>query len=297
VTSLAAKAIREHAFAIVRSVSDLSAKTPTASGASWPAFKRTFDVVLAATLLLAALPVLSLIAVAIKLDSRGPVLYRVRRVGHRGRPLMMLKFRKMYDQASGIPLTADDDPRLTRVGSWLTRTRLDELPQLWDVLRGRMSVIGPRPEDPRFVALHAEHYEHILRVRPGMTGVSQLAFAKESVILDDDDPITHYVDRILPQKVSLDLLYAQRSRLGLDLAVFYWTLITVLLRLPVAVHRSTARMNLRRRRVSGLAPVQLGHDAVRQPVLELAPEPVLQPVLEPVLQHAAEPVLERAIVG
>lgn len=282
-TSLAAKAIREHAFALVRSVSDTSAKAPTAgakAGArSWPAVKRTFDLALAAALLLAALPALGLIALAIKLDSRGPVLHRVRRVGYRGRPLMMLKFRKMHDNAAGSPLTTDDDPRLTRVGSLLTRTRLDELPQLWDVLRGRMSIIGPRPEDPRFVALHSEQYGHILGVRPGMTGVSQLAFAKESVILDDDDPITHYVDRILPQKVSLDMLYAQRSRLRLDLAIFCWTMVTVLLRLPVAVHRSSARMNLRRRRAPQPALRQAGYEPVRQPTLERAPERVIERVI------------------
>jgi lipopolysaccharide/colanic/teichoic acid biosynthesis glycosyltransferase len=297
VTSLAAKAVRERAFTLVRSVSDLSAKAPTVSARSWPAVKRTFDVVLAAMLLLAALPVLGLIAIAIKLDSRGPVLYRVRRVGYRGRPLVMLKFRKMHDNAAGIPLTTDGDPRLTRVGSLLTRTRLDELPQLWHVLCGRMSIIGPRPEDPRFVALHAEPYRHILGVRPGMTGVSQLAFAKESVILDDDDPVMHYVDRILPQKVSLDVLYAQRSRFRLDLAIFYWTMVTVILRLPVAVHRSTARMNLRRRRASEHASRHAGCERTLQPVLAGTAEPVLQPVLEPVLQHAAEPILERAIVG
>jgi lipopolysaccharide/colanic/teichoic acid biosynthesis glycosyltransferase len=278
-------------------VSELSAQTPTVTARSWPAAKRIFDVVLAGVLLLAALPVLGVIALAIKLDSRGPVLYRVRRVGHRGRPLLMLKFRKMHDDASGSPLTTDDDPRLTRVGTWLTRTRLDELPQLWDVLRGRMSVIGPRPEDPRFVSLHSQHYEHILCVRPGMTGVSQLAFARESVILDDDDPITHYVDQILPQKVSLDLLYAQRSRLRLDLAIFFWTMVTVLLRLPVAVHRSTARMNLRRRPLRQGAPQRAVYAAAGQPVLERAADPVCQPVLEPVLQRASDPGLERVIVG
>ena len=127
------------------------------------------------------------IALAIKLDSRGPVFYRVRRVGFRGNPLHMLKFRKMHDDAAGGPLTAGGDPRLTRVGAVLTRCRLDELPQLWDVFRGRMSVVGPRPEDPRFVDLHGDAYEHILSVRPGITGLSQLAFAEEANILEAQD--------------------------------------------------------------------------------------------------------------
>lgn len=220
----------------------------------WAFGKRSIDVALAASLLIATLPVLIGIALLIKLDSRGPVLFRVRRVGYRGRPLMMLKFRKMHHDASGGPLTTGGDPRLTRVGGVLTRTRLDELPQLWDVVRGRMSIIGPRPEDPRFVALHPDHYEDILRVRPGITGVSQLAFAKESVILDDEDPVGHYVSCILPQKVSLDTLYARRSSLRMDFTIIFWTLAAVILNLPVAVHRTTGRMNIRRRRSPVPAP-------------------------------------------
>jgi lipopolysaccharide/colanic/teichoic acid biosynthesis glycosyltransferase len=248
------KAIRQHAFALVRSVSVLSTETSVVATRGWGLIKRGIDLALAALLLLATLPVLLAIAAAIKLDSRGPVLFRVHRVGYRGRPLMMLKFRKMHHDASGGPLTTGSDPRLTRVGAVLTRTRLDELPQLWDVLRGRMSVIGPRPEDPRFVALHPEHYEDILRVRPGITGVSQLAFAKERVILDDDDPVGHYVSRILPQKISLDTLYARRSSLRMDFSIIFWTLVAVIIGLPVAVHRSTGRMNVRRRRQPLPAP-------------------------------------------
>ena len=212
-----------------------------------PSVKRSVDVVVALAALAAILPLLLLIAAAIKLDSPGPVLYRVRRVGYRGRTLMMFKFRKMYHDAAGIPLTANADDRLTRVGRVLARTRLDELPQLWDVLRGRMSIVGPRPEDPGFVALHADDYEWILSVRPGMTGLSQLAYAEERKILDEDDLVGDYVARVLPQKIGLDILYAGSYRIRMDVAVIWWTLVTVMLRRPVAVHRSTGRMNLRKR--------------------------------------------------
>ena len=212
-----------------------------------PGLKRAVDVLAAATLMTAIVPLLLLIAAAIKLDSPGPVFYRVRRVGYRGRTLMMLKFRKMYHDAAGIPLTANADERLTRVGKVLARTRLDELPQLWDVLRGRMSMIGPRPEDPGFVALHADEYERILMVRPGMTGLSQLAFAEEHKILDEDDMVGDYVTRILPAKIGLDTMYASSYRIRMDLAVLFWTVVAVMLRRPVAVHRSTGRMNLRKR--------------------------------------------------
>jgi lipopolysaccharide/colanic/teichoic acid biosynthesis glycosyltransferase len=218
------------------------------------AVKRVFDAVAALLLLLATAPLLVVIAAAIKLDSPGPAFYRVRRVGYRGAPLLMLKFRKMHDGARGGPLTTAADPRITRVGSFLHRTRLDELPQLWDVLCGRMSIIGPRPEDPAFVALHAQAYERILVVRPGITGIAQLAFADEKAILDPNDVVGDYIERILPQKIALDMLYADARRLGLDLAVLGWTLIAVLLHRPVAVNRSTLAMGIRRRPRPALAP-------------------------------------------
>ena len=234
----------------------LSHPTPTLSVAArealqtssrWPAGKRVVDVALSVALLLAALPVLLVVALAIKLDSPGPVFYRVRRVGYGGRVFDMLKFRKMHRDVGGGPLTTTGDPRLTRVGSVLTSTRLDELPQLWDVLRGRMSIVGPRPEDPRFVALHRPEYERILSVRPGITGITQLAYAEERDLLDPGDPVGDYVTRILPGKVALDCLYVQRHRLRLDLAVLRWTLVALLLRRPVAVNRTSARMTYRKR--------------------------------------------------
>ena len=218
------------------------------------AVKRTVDVVLALGLLVVLAIPLLVIALAVKLDSRGPILYRVSRVGFGGRPLAMLKFRKMHDHARGIPLTADVDPRLTRVGRILARTRLDELPQLWDVLRGRMSIVGPRPEAPEFVALHRDAYQTILGVRPGITGLSQLAFAEERSILDQSDLVRDYVDRILPQKIGLDTLYAREYGLGLDLRVLTWTAVAMLLGKRVSVHRTTGVLTLRRRPQPAAAP-------------------------------------------
>lgn len=219
----------------------------TALSRSWPTIKRAMDIIAAGAALFLAAPLLMGIAIAIKLDSRGPVFYRTKRMGYRGKPFMMLKFRKMYDDAAAFPLTGAADKRLTPVGGRLTRSRLDELPQLWDVLRGRMSLIGPRPEDPRFVAVRASEYDHILAVRPGITGLSQIAFADESNILDPADPVADYVNRIMPHKVHLDLLYASRNRVRLDLSVIFWTSLAVLTRRQVAVHRTDGRMNLRRR--------------------------------------------------
>ena len=189
--------------------------------------KRVFDIVASILLLVGLVAVFAVIALLIKLDSPGPVFYRVRRVGYRGRPLRMLKFRKMRNDARGGPLTVDGDPRLTRIGRVLTRTRLDELPQLWDVLCGRMSLIGPRPEDPGFVALHDTEYRQILAVRPGITGLSQIAYKAEAEIVDSDSPVEDYLNRILPQKLRLDRLYARTTSPLLDLRILWWTFVTV----------------------------------------------------------------------
>jgi lipopolysaccharide/colanic/teichoic acid biosynthesis glycosyltransferase len=209
--------------------------------------KRALDITVAGVLLLLLSPVILVAGLLIVLDSPGGPFFRCDRAGHRGRGLRMLKFRKMYRGAGGRALTTDDDERFTRVGAWLARFKLDELPQLWHVLRGQMSLVGPRPEDPSFVQRHGSEYDHILSVRPGITGLSQLAFAEESRILDDDDPLAHYVDRLLPQKVRLDRLYASERTLVLDLRILFWTAAAVILRRPVAVHRGSGRMNLRRR--------------------------------------------------
>jgi lipopolysaccharide/colanic/teichoic acid biosynthesis glycosyltransferase len=159
----------------------------------------------------------------------------------------MLKFRKMYDHAGGPGLTSAGDVRLTRVGRWLARTKLDELPQLWHVVRGEMALVGPRPESPDFVRHHADAYRRITSWKPGIFGLSQVAFVQEARILDPSDPRRHYLDQIMPQKVALDLLYLDQWRLWLDVSILFWSLISVLLAYPVAVHRSTAAMNRRRR--------------------------------------------------
>ena len=211
------------------------------------AVKRAIDVTVAALALVVLAPLLALIALLIVLDSPGPVFYRAERAGHRGRPLRMLKFRKMRTDARGGALTVADDERLTRLGAWLVRTKLDELPQLWHVLRGEMSLVGPRPESPEFVERHAAAYEAILRVRPGLTGYTQLAFAREGAILDPGDPQTHYLTRLLPQKVALDRLYATRSSTRRDLRIIGATIATLVLRRPIAVHRATGVLTWRRR--------------------------------------------------
>jgi lipopolysaccharide/colanic/teichoic acid biosynthesis glycosyltransferase len=213
--------------------------------------KRTVDIIVALALLLMMLPLMLCIIVLLQIEAPGSPFYRARRVGYGGAPLMVLKFRKMAVDAGGSPLTVADDPRLSRLGAFMVRTRIDELPQLWNVLRGQMSLVGPRPEDPRFVALQHESYASVLRVLPGITGWSQLAFAHERRILNEADPLTDYVERILPAKVHLDLLYAENAQLHHDLAVLVWTVVALVFGIDIAVDRRTGR--LRRRRSAGLA--------------------------------------------
>ena len=209
--------------------------------------KRVLDVLVAAALLLVTLPLFAAVAVAIKVDSRGPVFFRCRRTGRLGREFAMLKFRKMVDGVEGLPLTMGQDTRFTGVGRFLARSKLDELPQLWNVLRGEMSLVGPRPEDRRFVQIWRDTHPEILSVRPGITGLSQLAFAHESDLLDPTDPVNDYIVRLLPRKLSLDSLYARNQTMRMDLRVLAWTVSAVAFGSDVAVHTQSGRLSKRRR--------------------------------------------------
>jgi len=222
------------------------------------AAKRTLDVCVSLALIVAALPLMLGIAVVIKIDSRGPVLFRCLRVGAGGHTFLMLKFRKMHGDARGPALTIDDDARFTRIGRFLARTKLDELPQLWNVLCGQMSIVGPRPEDPRFVGLLPDEYALILTVRPGLTGYTQLALFDEAAILDPNDPEGHYTTQLLPKKAELDLLYIRNLSVRRDIHIMAWTATRTLTRRSVAVHRSSGAINFRRRPAAApvLAPEQ-----------------------------------------
>jgi lipopolysaccharide/colanic/teichoic acid biosynthesis glycosyltransferase len=211
------------------------------------ALKRGLDVFVALVALVLLAPLILLVALLVRVDSHGPAFFQAARVGFGGRELRMLKFRKMHHRAQGMPLTLDDDNRFTRIGAFLARFKLDELPQFWHVLRGEMSLVGPRPETVDFVSHHREAYHEILGVRPGVFGFSQIAFVAEGQILDEDDPLSHYIAQILPQKVKLDLMYARHRTLAVDLRIMFWSLVAVLLRRQVAVNRTSGRMNLRRR--------------------------------------------------
>jgi lipopolysaccharide/colanic/teichoic acid biosynthesis glycosyltransferase len=187
--------------------------------------KRAFDLLGALLALLLLAPLLLAVALWVKLDSPGPIFFRQQRVGRFGVPFHIHKFRTMQHGALGLPLTAVADPRITRAGAFLRRTRLDELPQFIDVITGCMSLVGPRPEVPRYVAHYPAHLrEQALAVRPGMTDPASLAHIDEATVLAAAaDPEREYIEHILPAKVAQAAAYAERATLTSDMAVLWRT--------------------------------------------------------------------------
>lgn len=187
--------------------------------------KRLFDIVASGIGLLLLLPLLLLVAVWIKLDSRGPAFFRQTRVGRFGVPFTIHKFRTMRVEA-GAEITVGADPRITRAGRFLRATKLDEFPQLWDVLRGAMSLVGPRPEVPRYVAMYPTVLRDVvLSVRPGITDPASLSFRNESELLAQAaDPEREYVDVVMPMKLELAADYVRTASLLGDVRLILATL-------------------------------------------------------------------------
>ena len=168
------------------------------------------------------LPVGLLIAAVVFADSPGSVFYRATRIGLNGHPFQMLKFRTMKSGSKGPGLSTSFDPRFTPVGRFLARYRLDEVPQFWNVIKGDMRVVGPRPEDPDFVQRHQREYDEILKVAPGITGLTQLVHFLDD--LDAQNPLAHY-EAILPGKISLDVRYVRTQSFAGDVVILLRTLL------------------------------------------------------------------------
>jgi len=194
--------------------------------------KRAFDLAMSGLALIAALPVMLVIALIVRFDTPGPILFRQMRVGLHGRPFEILKFRTMTDRpvAPGQEITFHRDPRITRSGMFLRHWKLDELPQLWNVFRGDMSIVGPRPELPKYVALYSKiDREIVLSVRPGITDPASIKYRSESELLSGaQDPEKMYREVILPDKVLLAVSYARNVSLFRDLVIIGQTLLKVL---------------------------------------------------------------------
>ena len=192
--------------------------------------KRLFDLAAAGTGLLVLAPLLAAIAAVILVEDGRPVFFRQERVGRDGRPFRIWKFRTMVRDAGrrGMAITVGRDPRITRIGHWLRRFKLDELPQLWNVVRGEMSLVGPRPEVPRYVALYTPEQRRVLALVPGITDPASIAYRDEAALLaESDDPERLYVERIMPDKIRINLDYAARRSLWSDLRVILETLVKI----------------------------------------------------------------------
>ncbi len=194
--------------------------------------KRVFDLFWTIPGLVVLSPLFGVIALWIKLDDGGPVFFRQERVGQNGQLFRIWKFRTMVVDAEkrGRPLTVGRDPRITRAGYRLRRYKLDELPQLLNVLRGEMSLVGPRPEVPRYVALYTPEQRRVLDLMPGITDPASIRYRHENELLSQaEDPEKVYVEEIMPEKIRINLDYAQRATIWSD----FWVILQTLGFVPV----------------------------------------------------------------
>lgn len=197
--------------------------------------KRLFDLAAALTVIVVTFPVWAIVALRIRLHDGGPVLYRATRIGRHGRPFMMHKFRTMVLNADRIggSSTAEDDPRITPVGRWMRRWKVDELPQLLDVVTGQMSIVGPRPQVGWAVERYSPEERRVLEVRPGITDWASIVFSNEAEILKGHaDADEAYMRLIHPTKMRLALHYVEHSSLWTDLRIIAATVLAIAGRRP-----------------------------------------------------------------
>lgn len=195
--------------------------------------KRLFDILSSLIGLILISLILLVIAILIKKEDGGPIFYRGARVGRFGKPFRIFKFRTMVMNAEklGGPSTADDDPRITKIGKFIRKFKLDELPQLLNVLKGEMSIVGPRPEVQMYVDMFTEEEKAILSVRPGITDWASIWNPDEGAILEGSpDPERTYMEKIRPEKIRLQLKYVRERSLLVDMKIILKTLETVLRR-------------------------------------------------------------------
>lgn len=193
--------------------------------------KRTFDLVFALAGLMVLSPLFAVVALLIKLEDGGPVFYTQERVGYRGQMFRMLKFRTMTPEADkmGPAITYGSDPRITKVGRWLRKVKVDELPQLINVTTGAMSFVGPRPEVPQYVAMYSPHQRTVLEMVPGITDPASLKYRNESELLAlSANPLDEYISTIMPDKIRINLEYASKATLWTDIGVVIKTVLVAI---------------------------------------------------------------------
>lgn len=200
--------------------------------------KRVLDLVVASSALVLAAPFIALAAVAIRAETPGPVLFKQERVGRGKQPIVTLKLRTMHTRSTvGPEITAANDTRVTKVGRLLRKTKFDEIPQLWNVIRGDMSIVGPRPEVARYVEQYRTEWAPIFNVRPGLTDLASIAFRdEEAVLADARDPERAYREVIMPIKLALALEGISHSSLTYDVGIMMRTLIAIIRGEPAREH-------------------------------------------------------------
>lgn len=204
------------------------------------AFKRATDVVFSGAALLVLAPVFAFVAAAIKISGSGPVFFRQERAGRGGRPFFIWKFRTMVKDAAnmGPAITGAGDPRITRVGRLLRLTKLDELPNLINVFKGEMSIVGPRPDLPRFMMTLTPKQRRIFDFRPGITGPTQIRYIAEEELLSPINIDEDYVDNVLQDKLESDLAYIERWTWWRDIVLILYTAVALLFKLLGRVTRT-----------------------------------------------------------
>ena len=197
--------------------------TPPSAGTM--ACKRLFDIICAALGLIVLSPLLLVVSLLVGITSPGGVFFRQERIGKDGKPFRIFKFRSMRKDNAGLKITTGNDSRITPVGRFLRKSKIDELPQLINVLVGDMSFVGPRPEVADYVDLYTPYQRQVLQVRPGITGIASIRFRNENDLLTaSDDPNRTYIEEIMPRKIRLDLEYIPRASVPYDIKLIFQTL-------------------------------------------------------------------------
>ncbi len=190
-------------------------------------FKRCFDIFFSLLGITLLLWLFLIIAIAIKCSSKGPALFKQERVGRYGKTFNIWKFRSMVvnAEAKGMQITTDGDNRITKVGKFIRKTKIDELPQLFNVLSGKMSFVGPRPEVPKYVAMYNDEQLRVLSVKPGITDLASIEFRNENDLLDgDEDPEKKYIEEIMPVKLALNIKYIEKAGFFYDIGLIFKTI-------------------------------------------------------------------------
>lgn len=191
--------------------------------------KRVMDFCIALVVFLLLSPLFALAAILIKLTSKGSILYKGKRVGKNGKIFTMYKFRTMFTDADkkGPKLTYKNDPRVTPLGKYFRILKIDELPQFFNVLKGDMSLVGPRPEDPKYIGYYTKKQRKILELKPGMTGLAQLKYKNIEELLEEGKITKTYISKIIPEKYRLNMKYLQKSSLLFDIKILIFTLLSL----------------------------------------------------------------------